>query len=229
MFRNRNLLKAIAMSLLVRKRTNTNIIKNFTINKLAQITSMHAETVKKRLRTLKDYNLVSYNGKNLVLRSLVSKHKMRNVRLAMIAYNKIKDVERSLQAILVANIQLNKDFVKRTIRTAHNGHDYKQVKAAQKLSRKYNWGHDYVDYGLGYKKIAKTISCCKVTAEKIVKFAQKIKILKKIKRCERIFLPNINYQDYEGCTFTTKNYGYIIKANQYEVAPCLQTLGLIRG
>lgn len=221
MFRSNNLLKAIALSLLVRKRTNTNIVKNFTYNKLATITGMHPDTIKKRLQTLKNYDLVSLNGKNLTFRSLVSRHKNRNIRLAKIAYNTIKDVERSLQAILVATIQLRKNFAKRTIRIAHDGKKNKEIKAAIKISRRYKWGHDYVEYGLGYKKIAKTLNCCKVTAEKIVKFAQKIKILKKFKHFERIFLPNINFNEYEGCTFTTKNYGYIIKANTYEIAPCL--------
>lgn len=223
MFGSNKLLKAIAMSLLVRKRTNTNIVKNFTYNKLAKITGMHPDTIKKRLRTLKDYDLVSFSGKNLMFRSLVSRHKMRNIRLAKIAYNKIKDVERSLQAILVATIQLRKDFVKRTIRTAHNGRNPKQVKAAQKLSRRYKWGHDYVERGLGYKKIAKTLGCCKATATKIVKFAVNRSLLKKETHYEYTHLPYINFHNpNREYTFTTRNYGFKVKANTYEVAPCLR-------
>ena len=222
MFGSNKLLKAIAMSLLVRKRTNTNIIKNFTYNKLAKITGMHPDTIKKRLRTLKDYDLVSFSGKSLTFRSLVSRHKMRNIRLAKIAYNKIKDVERSLQAILVATIQLRKDFAKRTIRTAHNGRNPKKVKSAQKLSRRYKWGHDYVERGISYKKIAKTLGCCKATATKIVKFAVNRSLLKKETHYEYTFLPHINYYNPNGdYTFTTRNYGYRVKANTYEVAACL--------
>lgn len=222
MFGSNNLLKAIAMSLLVRKRTNTNIVKNFTYNKLAVITGMHPNTIKKRLQTLKDYGLVSLSGKNLVFRSLVSRHKQRNVRLAKIAYGKIKDIERSLQAILVAIMQIRKDFAKRTILTAHNGRNPKQVKRAQKLSRRYKWGHDYVERGLGYKKIAKTLNCCKATATKIVNFAIGRSILKKETHYDYTFLPGVNYRFLEGYTFTTKNYGFIVGANTYEVAPCLR-------
>lgn len=222
MFGSNNLLKAVAMSLLVRKRTNTNIVKDFTINKLASITGMHATTVKKRLHTLKEYGLVSYHGKNLVFRSLVSKHKQRNIRLAKIAYGKVKDIERSLQAILVAIIQMRKDFAKRTILTAHNGRNAKQVKRAQKLSRRYKWGFDYVERGLGYKKIAKTLNVCKATAAKIVNYAIGRSILKKQTHYEYTFMPGVNYRYVEGFTFTTKNYGFVVKANTYEVAPCFR-------
>lgn len=222
MFGSNNLLKAVAMSLLVRKRTNTNIVKDFTINKLASITGMHATTVKKRLHTLKEYGLASYHGKNLVFRSLVSKHKQRNIRLAKIAYGKVKDIERSLQAILVAIIQMRKDFAKRTILTAHNGRNAKQVKRAQKLSRRYKWGFDYVERGLGYKKIAKTLGVCKATATKIVNYAIGRSILKKQTHYEYTFMPGVNYRYVEGFTFTTKNYGFVVKANTYEVAPCFR-------
>lgn len=223
MFGSNNLLKAIAMSLLVRERTNTNIVKNFTYNKLAVITGMHPNTIKKRLQTLKDYGLVSLSGKNLVFRSIVSRHKQRNVRLAKIAYGKVKDIERSLQAILVAIIQIRKDFAKRTILTAHNGRNPKQVKRAQKLSRRYKWGYDYVERGLGYKKIAKTLNCCKATATKIVNFAIGRSILKKQTHYNYEFLPGINYNRFsKKYTFVTKNYGFIVEANTYEVAPCLR-------
>lgn len=223
MFRSNELLKAVAMSLLVRKRINGNTVRNFTINKLATITWMHATTIKKRLHTLKECGLVSYNGKSLIFRSLVSRHKQRNVRLAKVAYDKIKDVERSLQAILVAVMQIRKDFVKRTILTAHNGRYPKEVKRAQKLSRRYKWGHDYVERGLGYGKIAKSLNLCKATAVKIIKFAQKRGILTKQTNYDWYFMPGINFLDMKdhGYTFTTKNYACVVRANTYTVAPCL--------
>ncbi len=231
MFGSNKLLKAIAMSLLVRHRTNTNIVKDFTINKLAQITGMHATTIKKRLHTLKEYGLVSYCGKNLVFRTLVSRHKKRNIRLAKIAYGKVKDIERSLQAILVAVIQLRKEFAKRTIRNAHHGFVAKDIKAAQKTARRYKWGNEYAEHGLGYEKIAKTLSVCKATATKIVNYAIGRSILKKQTHYEYTFMPGVNYRFVDGFTFTTKNYGFIVRANTYEVAPCLCTFrgGLIRG
>ena len=222
MFGSVKLLKAIAMSLLVKYRTKTNIIKDFTYNKLAAITGMHPDTIKKRLRTLREYGLVSMSGNKLVFRSLVSRHKRRNVRIAKMKFAKIKDVERSLQAILVATIQLRKEFAKRAIRTAHNGRSFKEVKSAQKLSRRYKWGNEYVERGLGYKKIAKALNICKATAVKIVKFAVKRAVLKKTTHYNYTFLPGINYYNPNNeYTFVTRNYGYKVGANTYEVAPCL--------
>ncbi len=230
MFGNNKLLKAIAMSLLARHRMGTNILKDFTINKLAQITGMHAKTVRKRLRTLSEYGLVSCCGKNLVFRTLVSRHKKRNIRLAKIAYGKVKDIERSLQAILVAVIQLRKEFAKCTIRKARHGRNVKDIKAAQKTARRYRWGNEYVERGLGYEKIAKTLSVCKATAVKIVNYAIGRSILKKQTHYERTFIPGVNHRFVEGYTFTTKNYAFVVRANTYEVAPCLCTFrgGLIR-
>lgn len=223
MFGSSNLLKAIAMALLVRKRTKGNIIKDFTINKLAELIGMHPTTIRKRLHTLKGYGLVSYQGKNLVFRSLVSKHKQRNVRLAKIVYGKVKDVERSLQAILVAIMQMKKDFVKRTILTAHNGRKAKDVKRAQKLERRHRWGSEYVEHGLGYKKIAKVLGVCKTTAVKVIEFATERKLLKKQTNYTWEYMPGVNFLDMreQGYTFTTRNYGCIVRANTYIVAPCL--------
>ncbi len=217
MFGSVTLLKAIAMMLLVRQRTGTNVIKNFTINKIAGITGMHAVTVRKRLHTLKDYGLVEYQGRSLVMRSLVSKHKNRNIRLANIAYEKVKDVERSLQALLVAIMQMRKEFAKRTIRNAHNSHDAKEVKAAQRVSRKYGWGQEYIEHGMGYQKIASTLHCCKATAVRIVKYAEKIHVLAKMKHFTRTYMPGVNCMSLRelGYTFTTRNYAYVVKANTY--------------
>lgn len=223
MFRSSKLLKAIAMLLLIRKRSNSNIIKNFTINKIAVITGMHASTVKRRLRTLGEYGLVAYCGKSISFRSVTSKHKERNINITKTAYGKIKDVERSLQAILAAIIQLRKDFVKRTILTAHNGRNAKQVKSARKLSRRYRWGNQYVERGLGYEKIAKTIGCCKATAVKIIKFAENSEILRKKKNYKWFFMKGVNYLNMRnyGYTFTTKHYACVVMANTYSVAPCI--------
>lgn len=221
MFSNVNVLKAIAMSLLIRHRTNCNVVKNWTVNKLYNITRMHPKTIKKRLAILEEYGLVEYQGNHLILRSLVSRHKKRNIKLAKICYNKAKDVERSLQSILVAVIQLRKEYVKRTISEAHNGHDPVKVKSAMRTVRRHGWGFTYNEWGLSYKKIAKTLNNCKTTAVRIVNYAIKKGILSKTKNIERIYLPGINRHYCCGCTYTGVNYGYIVHSNIYSVAPCL--------
>ena len=224
MFGNKELLKAIAMFLLIRKRLGSNVIKNYSINKLVNLLGAHARTIKKRLRVLSQYGLVTIVGKTLMLRSIVSKHTKRNVKLGerKMEYSSLKNVEYSLQAILVVVIQNRKDFAKRTIRNAHGGsHDYKVVKAARDAARKFGYGFQYVEKGLSYKTIAKKLGVSIKTAFEIVKFAVKRTILKKETHFIQTYMQSVSKREVYGYTYTTHNYGYKILANSYSVAPCL--------
>ena len=224
MFGNKELLKAIAMFLLIRKRLGSNILKDYSINKLVKLLGVHASTIKKRMRVLSQYRLVSMSGKSLVLRSVVSKHTKRNVKLGerKMEYSTLKGVEYSLQSILVVVIQNRKDFAQRTIRNAHGAsHDYKVVKAARDAARKFGYGVEYIEKGLSYKTIAKKLGVCVKTAVKTIKFAVKRTILKKETHSIATYMKSVCNREVYGYTFTTRNYGYNILANTYTVAPCL--------
>lgn len=224
MFGNKELLKAIALFLFIRKRLGTNILKDYSVNKLVEITGAHASTIKKRMRVLYQYGLVSTNGNTLLLCSIVSKHAKRNIKIGQrkMEYSSLKSVEYSLQAILVVVIQSRKDFAKRTIRNAHGAsHDYKTVKAARAAERKFGYGSEYVENGLSYKNIAKKLGVSVKNAVKIVKFAVKRKILKKFTHSIATYLPKVNFMEDLGYTFTTRNYGIIILANTYSISPAL--------
>lgn len=224
MFNNKELLKAIAMFLLIRKKLGSNVLKNYSINKLVNLLGAHARTIKKRIRVLSLYGLLTIEGKALVLRSIVSKHAKRNVKLGerKVEYSSLKSVEYSLQAILVVVIQSRKDFAQRTIRNAHGAsHDYKVVKAARDAARKFGFGFEYVEKGLSYKTIAKKLGVSIKTAVEIVKFAVKRTILKKTKHFISEYLPKVNFMEVLGCNFTTRNYGYKVMANTYSVSPSL--------
>lgn len=224
MFGNKELLKAIAMLMFIRKQLGSSILRNYSTNKLVSITGAHASTIKKRIRVLSQYNLVSVTDKTLVLRSIVSKHAKRNIKLGerFMKYSTLKEVEYSLQAMLVKELQNKKDFAKRTIRNTHgSSHDYKVVKAARDVARKFGYGNQYVEKGLSYKTIAKRLGVSIKTAVKIVKFAVKRTILKKTTHFLSTYLPKVNYMEGLGYTFTTYNYGYTVLANTYAVAPAL--------
>lgn len=216
MFGNISLLKAMAVLLLVRKRHGSTIA-HFTYNKLHDITGMHPDTLKKRIKTLADYNLVSIEGETITFRSITSRHNKRNSRLSKVDYTNVKTVLRSLQAILVVNIQLHKEYIKRVIRQA-NGHDLKKVKAARRTLRRYGYTTHYEEYGLGYKKIAKELGCCKQTAESIVGFAVGRKMMKKTKNVISHYMKGVWYQYVEGYTYTTRNYAVKVLGNIYSVA-----------
>ncbi len=224
MFGNKELLKAIAMFLLIRKRLGSNILKDYSINKLVNLLGAHACTIKKRMHVLAQYGLVTIVGKTLMLRSVVSKHAKRNVKLGerKMEYSSLKSVEYSLQAILVVVVQSRKDFAKRTIRNAHGAsHDFNVVKAARDAARKFGYGFEYKENGLSYKTIARKLGVSVKTAVEIVKFAVKRTILKKTTHSIATYMQSVCGMEVYGYTFTTCNYGYKVLANSYSVAPCL--------
>lgn len=219
MFGSKKLLKAIAMLLLIRKRTNCkNRFSKFKYNHLVEITGMHPNTIKERMHTLVEYGIAIFNGETLVLRSITSKHVNRNIKLGKFNYGNVKSVEISLRSLLIVIIQNRKNFCKRAIRNAHNGRNAKRIKSARKVSRKYGFGNEYVEKGLSYKTIARKLGVCVKTAVETVKFGVKMRFFKKEKHCISYFMPFVNYRDVYGYTFTTKNYGYIIQPNTYEVS-----------
>lgn len=224
MFGNKELLKAISMFLLIRKRLGSNILKDYSINKLVNLLGAHACTIKKRMHVLAQYGLVTIVGKTLMLRSVVSKHAKRNVKLGerKMEYSSLKSVEYSLQAILVVVVQSRKDFAKRTIRNAHGAsHDFNVIKAARDAARKFGYGFEYKENGLSYKTIARRLGVSVKTAVEIVKFAVKRTILKKTTHSIATYMQSVCGMEVYGYTFTTRNYGYKVLANSYSVAPCL--------
>ena len=224
MFGNKELLKAIAMFLLIRKRLGSSILKDYSINKLVNLLGAHACTIKKRMHVLAQYGLVTIVGKTLMLRSVVSKHAKRNVKLGerKMEYSSLKSVEYSLQAILVVVVQSRKDFAKRTIRNAHGAsHDFNVIKAARDAARKFGYGFEYKENGLSYKTIARRLGVSVKTAVEIVKFAVKRTILKKTTHSIATYMQSVCGMEVYGYTFTTRNYGYKVLANSYSVAPCL--------
>lgn len=225
MFNDKELLKAIAMFLLIRKRlSGSNALKDYSVNKLVKLLGIHARTVKKRMRVLLQRGLVSISGQTLILRSVVSKHAKRNVKLGerKMEYTSLKSVEYSLQSILLVIIQSRKDFAKRTIRNAHGAsHDYKVVKAARSIARKFGYGSEHVERGLSYRTIAKKLGVSVKTAVEIVKFSVKRAFLTKETHSIATYMKSVCNREVYGYTFTTRNYGYNILANTYSVSPSL--------
>ena len=101
LFRDKASLKAIALLLFFYHKHKKNVLKNWSVNKVANITGIHAYTIKKRINTLIQLGLAKIEGSSLVFLSVVSKHKDRNINITDICYDTIKDVEKSLYAILL--------------------------------------------------------------------------------------------------------------------------------
>lgn len=217
LFGNKDLLKAIALMLYTYHCIKSNVIVNYNAHKLAKKIKVSHKTVTQRIKTLQEYNLCHYEKGHLIFKSVVSKHKDRNISIDKINYLSLKDVEKSLYGILLVIIQSRKDFCKGTIRRATNGHNYKEVKSAKLMLRKCRYEGEYKEYGLSYRKIAFYFGVSLKSAFMYVQYAVKQGMINLKRNFQSFFMPNVNKREIFGFTFTTKNYGYIIKANTYTI------------
>lgn len=130
MYRNSQLRKAIAFSLFVKKHTRNSIVKNWSINKLHDITGVSVNAIKDRLFVLKNMELIEetgLNNKHLVFKSLHSHTSHRNIIIPEITFQpdtnlkknayaqEIKNIENTLTAMLLVEIQRRKNFAKQMI------------------------------------------------------------------------------------------------------------------
>lgn len=217
LFNNKELLKGMALMLYSYHCNESNVISNYNANKLSQKIKVSHKTITQRIKVLQKYNLCHIQKNNLIFNSIVSKHKDRNISIDKINYSSLKDVEKSLYGILLVVIQSRKDFCKGTIRRATKGRSYKEVKSARLMLRKCRYGDEYKEYGLSYRKIAIYFGVSLKSAFTYVQYAIKQGMVKLKRNFQSFFIPNVNKREIFGFTFTTKNYGYIIKANTYTI------------
>lgn len=220
--------KAVALALYLKQRLGrSSMMKNYTINKLHELTGVSSTTLKKYLPILKRNKLIHFNGKNdqnLIVSKIASHTNNRNICVDRFCFDSFKDVYSSLRAFLLLIIQSHKDFVKRTIQIATNPKRGQKFKEARKLVKRlvkqgilHSIYDSYKEYGLSYKRIAKETGNCVRTAQRIVKYAISNKWITKQKHQEQVFAKNVCFYNVDTYTFSTKNNIYRIFANTYEL------------
>lgn len=224
--------KSLSLTIFVKERFTSSTINNYTIDKLHKLTGLHANTIKKRIKTLKDMGLVRFVGKHnehLLFESISSSSDHRNVYAEFVVFDNIKDIERALEALLVVEIQRRKDFAKHTIQSAQNPSTLEEHKRAKKICKRYGWGKEYQEFGLSYKGIAKKLGVCVQKAFAIVKFAIEKGFLVKTKRQIQKFIYGIGasskYFENNEYTFCTNNNAYTILANVYSLGCACNPIG----
>jgi len=233
MSKNSNKLsKALSLLIAVKQTYKSSTINNYTTDKLHKITGLHANTIKKRIKTLKEIGLVKFIGKHkehLLFESVTSSSEHRNVYADFSTFKNVKDIEKALLALLIVEIQKKKDFAKHTIQSAQNPSNLEECKRAKKICNRYGYGKEYKEYGLSYKTIAKKLRVCLQKAFEIVKFAIENDFLVKTKREIQKFFYGIGnsskYIEDGKFTFYTSNNAYKVLANVYSVGSACYPLG----
>lgn len=217
------IVKALALAVFIKRRFQSSTVHNYTVNKLHELTGLHATTIKKRISTLDELGFITRIGKckeHLVVKSMSSHNASRNVDISAILCDNIQEIEKSLFAMVIVEIQKRKDFVKQVINLAHhNPRNTRECKSAQRKCRELGYGREYKEYGISYKRIAKALGICLQKAISIVKFAVENEFLTVTKRCVKKFVPGAKaMQEYMSLgknTFCTTNNVYTVYANQY--------------
>lgn len=170
MYRNKDVLKAIALSVYIKNHTTSSLVKNWSINKVVSLTGMGASTIKKRLQTLRNLDLIEEVGSHLLFKRLKSGCNRKNIDITSLLSNRVKDIEKSLWAFLIVLIQRQKDYVNLKLQRVHKARTLKEVKDAVHESKFYGWHSRFVDNGLSYIGIARKLGVCLKTAFEIVRY-----------------------------------------------------------
>ena len=219
--------KAVSLLLMLKSRLGrTSSVKKASPNKIAGIAGCHPTTIKRYLPVWVEMGLVEWQGKGrdvLVVKKLHSKNKKKNVCIEKLDYRTFKDLLHTMRALLFLVLQSHKAFIKRLIRVANNPKRGEDFKRARRLSESYaireNGELKYKEHGLSFRTIGQRLGYCTKTAQKIVKTAINRHWCEKTRNYERQLMPNVCGMYVEGYTFTTRNYGYRVHANTYELSP----------
>jgi hypothetical protein len=221
--------KALAVAICIKAcigRSST--LRDYSTNKLHRLTGISAKTLTRYIPILEDMGIVAYSGKrmqHMVIQKLASHSPLRNIVIDKFDFSSFRSVYYSLRAFLALSIQHRKDFIRRTIQTVtdpHNWEDFKSARATLKRLVKKGIvdciGGEYKENGISYRRIAKETGNCIRTAEKIIDYAVSMGWVQRIKNYKWWSMPNVHYRHVEGFTFTTSNYGYVISSNSYDLS-----------
>ncbi len=235
MYRNPELRKAVAFSLFVKSRVISSSVPYWSINKLHEISGVSATTVKKRLRILKQHDMISFSGKGnhcLVFNSLKSHTAHRNINIKDIEFisnslshknhkaQNVKFIDDILSALLIVKVQNHKNFAKQMIQQSKRPQNLSKLKEAKKACNHFGYSANFADNGISYKYIAGKIGCSLQKAFNIIKFAIGQNILFKIRNVQKFYFPGAKFIKQELLkvfTYIKGNIAFKISANRYQL------------
>ena len=223
-----SLQKALAFAIFLKfKLGRSSMMRNYSINKIHNLTRISSTTINKYLPILIQNEWVHFDGKDkqhLIVSKLASHTDGRNICIDKFCFDTYKDVYRSLRSFLALIIQSHKDFIKRTIQIATDPQQGQNFKAARKLVKRLvrqgilNSLYDaYKEYGLSFKRIAQETGNCIRTAQRIMQYAISKNWVTKQHHQEQLFVPKLYFRHIDGYMFSTRNNVYRIYANTYEL------------
>lgn len=210
--------KAVAFAVFLKNKTNdSSVIHDFTIYKVHKLSGLSYKTIRKYLAVLFKMELAMLRSGSLYIMKMSSHIRHKNIDISRIITDGFKNTYNQIRDVIFLAIQARKDFIKGLLRLRKNPEWDTDFKKVRRLCKKCcnNPYAEYKEYGISYKRVAKEIGCCERTAFSIVKDALKRKWCTKTNRCEVVLMEGVNYMEVPGFTFTTENYGFILRSNTY--------------
>ncbi len=225
---DKTLQKAVALLLLLKNRLGkTSVINNASQNQIARVAGVSPSTISRYLPLWQELGFVVWQGKRsdmLVVKRLSSKTDHRNYDVQRLDYSSFKSLYHSFRDFLFLIVQSRKDYIKRMIRIATNPNWNENFKAARKTCKRYakmyrgDETETYHEFGLSYKCIAQKLGFCAKTAQNIVSDTIKRRWCRKFTHYSWTILRGVMGMFVNGFTFTTRNYGFVVEANTYEMS-----------
>ena len=222
--------KILALAIYLKSTLKDSRLRHYNLNKLSVISNVEYKTLQKYVPLLEQCHFIHYEGSDknqiLVLNSLSSRNKHKNIDINLFDFTSYRGVVESLRAFMVVYIQLRKEKMKRLLDNIHNPRRGTIYKAARRKAKKMvqngtlnSINQMYEDYGISLERICKELGCSIVTATKAVSYAVDHGWLVKRRNFVQTYSIGVNYYDVEGYTFTTKNNLYNVGANIYSIPP----------
>lgn len=220
--------RAIAFSILVKQHDLvSSTVKGCTVNKLHEMTGLHANTIKKHLLNLAEMSLIKElpNG-SIVFKSLSNKHENRNMPpLDFDQFKTLTEIEYAIYTVAIMERLKRMKYTEEKCKARFNPTKGDDFEAARKYCRKHNITRPFRNNGLSFDGMAEKLNISSTTAEGIIKFAVKHNFLEKHNR--QIQVPNWDvmkkipneaaFLETVGAHFCTKNNVYKVLANTYTI------------
>ena len=186
---DRNKRKAIAYAIYMKDLKQTSVVKDWSYRRLAREAGLATATCKKYVHLLREMKLVSmrsYKGHNYLTFKKLKEHKKKNrwnsgyhtpkhkdVKLGNYSPTSIKAIEGHLEALLICEVQRQKDYVQQSISTAQNPKNHLEYKKAKKICCARGWS-SFNDSGISYKYMCNALNSSPNTVSSTIKYGEKV-------------------------------------------------------
>lgn len=235
-----NQAKSLALLLFVRmyQDEHNREAKDYTVNRLHEISNIHAETIKKRIRFLEDMGMIGYSERKQIVFLKARAHNPIHNTNIKIPYNaSVKDIEKIILAVRLQMKIRQKEYLRNVLSIAREGFTsdgkparLETIKRAKKWLREHcniDWHkRGFVDYGWSYNAIAKYLGVSIKQVCEILKFAIRENFIVKHTHSMYKRITSKFEIDYIQHTFLLNNYSYKVYSNTYSLgtAPLLESI-----